>query len=396
MDTTLDNLFTTNKGIWDCFKEFNDKSEMILDESIDSDIEDDDNSDVNNIQNKLSGIKVNDDFTTDDNNDSVDNIPIDELLDEFEVDDSIYTCIDCKTYTLVYSEGGHVCTKCGVIQQKKLSEEAEYRNYADSNKNSNPERVGIATDMMFQESSLGTNITFRPNDNMHVKRMVQYNSWSQIPYSERSLYKICSMISAKSKNASLPTIIIDKSKEYYNIIKKVDNSRGSNRLGIIAACVYFACKGEGVPRSSKEIANIFSLTISDMTAGIKHFRQVWAVAKTNGEILNKEISNPIEYIDRYCSNLSLSNEVKHVSEFIVVKAIMNSLCDDNTSPSIASSSIYLACNVLGINITKSVFAESCRVSSVTISKCFKKLNEHKMLLLPSAIIKKYNVVNEYE
>jgi transcription initiation factor TFIIB len=390
------NLFNNNKNVWDCFKEFENKSSLILDESNDSDNEDNnlDNIDENNdynLSDDNAGFdsKVNDD-------ESYDDISADKILEEFGIIDNIYACLDCKTFTLIYNEGQHICTKCGLVQQKTLSEEAEYRNYSDSNKSTNPERVGMPTNSMLPESSLGTLITHRNHDNTYIKRMVQYNTWHQMPYKERSLYKICCKITAKSKGSGLPNIIIERAKEFYNIIKEVNISRGDNRDGIIAACIYFACKDEKVPRSSKEIANIFGIKLQDMTKGIKNFRETWRVAKSNGDKISTDFSNPIDYIERYCSNLSVPIEVKHISEFIAIKSIMNNLVDDNTAPSIAAGSIFLACSVTGQSITKKQVSEACKTSEVTISKCFKKLNEKKMDLLPISIIKKYNIVSDYE
>ena len=71
---------------------------------------------------------------------------------------------------------------------------------------------------MLPESSLGTLIKQRAYDNNSIKRMVQYNSWHQMPYKERSLYKICCKIASCSKMNGLPTIIIERAKEFYNII----------------------------------------------------------------------------------------------------------------------------------------------------------------------------------
>ena len=97
-----------------------------------------------------------------------------------------------------YQDGQHVCSNCGLVQQKKLSHEAEYRFYGDSdNKSNNPERVGLPSYYMLPESSLGTMITHRSFDKQSIKRMVQYNTWSQMPYKERSLIKLV-VISLKS------------------------------------------------------------------------------------------------------------------------------------------------------------------------------------------------------
>ena len=305
-----------------------------------------------------------------------------------------FGCANCKTYTLIYKDGQHICNGCGEVQQKRLSHEAEYRFYGDSdNKNSNPERVGLPTNYMLPESSLGTLIKQRAYDNNSIKRMVQYNSWHQMPYKERSLYKICCRIANRSKMNGLPTIIIERAKEFYNTIRDVNISRGDNRDGIIAACVYFACRDENVPRSTKEIAGYFDIKLQDMTRGIKKFRENWRLANPNNkdDIFKSESSNPIDFIERYCSNLPIETNIKHISEFIAIKAIFSNLVDDNTSPSIAAGSIFLACSVTKQNITKKQVAEACKTSEVTISKCFKKLNNRKLDLLPRQIRLDYNI-----
>ena len=313
-------------------------------------------------------------------------------IDESDDLQEQYGCTNCKTYTVIYKDGLHICAVCGIVQQKRLSHEAEYRFYGDSdNKNSNPERVGLPTNYMLPQSSLGTLIKQRAYDNQSIKRMIQYNSWHQLPYKERSLYKICCRIASRSKMNGLPTIIIERAKEFYNTIRDVNISRGDNRDGIIAACVYFACKDENVPRSSKEIAGYFNIKLQDMTRGIKKFRDNWRLSQKNNDKLKTNSSNPIDFIDRYCSNLPVENNIKHISEFIAIKSIFKNLVNDNTSPSIAAGSIFLACSVTNQNITKKQVAEACKTSEVTISKCYKKLNQKKLELLPRDIINTYNI-----
>ena len=314
---------------------------------------------------------------------------------EENIDDELqddYGCESCKTYTLVYQDGQHVCSNCGLIQHKKLSQDAEYRNYGVSdNKSANPERVGMPTNYMLPESSLGTFITQRTYDKQHIKRMVQYNTWSQMPYRERSLYKTCCEISNKGKMNGLPTVITERAKEFYNTIRDVNISRGDNRDGLIAACIYFACKDECVPRSKKEIADVYKIDLKDMTIGIKNFRTNWRLSKKYGDKLKIECSNPIDFIERYCSHLPVSSNIKHIAEFIAIKSIFKNLVDDNTAPSIAAGAIFLACYVTEQHITKKQVADACKTSEVTISKCYKKLNEKKVDLLPKEIIKTYKI-----
>jgi transcription initiation factor TFIIB len=315
-----------------------------------------------------------------------------EISEEKSDIEKTYACSECKSFNLLYADGQLYCGDCNIMQDKRLSHEAEYRFYGtNDSRSANPERVGMPTNSLLPKSSIGTLIQKRSYDNPSIKRMVQYNSWNQMPYKERALYKICCGIKNKSTRGGLPTIIIERAKELYNIVKEVNISRGDNRDGLIAACVWVACKDIGVPRSSKEIAKIFEIELKDMTRGIKFFRENWRLAEKGTDKISRDSSNPLNFIERYCSPLPVSIDVKHIAEFIAVRAIFENLVDDNTAPSIAAGSIFLAATITRNNVTKKQVADSCKTSEVTISKCFKKLNESKLKLLPKAVIKKYNI-----
>ena len=317
--------------------------------------------------------------------------------DDFENDmnDDIhleYGCNNCKTLTLMYQDGNHCCVTCGEIQKKRLSHEAEYRFYGDcDNKSTNPERVGLPTNYMLPESSLGSLIKQRPNDNSSIKRMVQYNTWHQMPYKERSLYKICCKIATCCKIHGLPTIIIERAKEFYNIIREVNISRGDNRDGIIAACVYFACKDEKVPRSSKEIADMFSISVTSMTKGCKRFMEIINLNKiVNNKNINLASSGSTDFVHRFCSKLNMNKDLTNVCLNICTKAEEYSLVSENTPPSIAAGTIYLVSMIYGLNLNKKTISQSCKISEVTICKCYKRLKKYYTYLLPKDILDKIN------
>ena len=345
------------------------------------------NKDINDIWDSFKNFDQNSCNLINENTNNKNNIQNEEYSILFD-----YKCIDCETFTLIQQDGHSVCTVCGLQQNKKLSHCAEYRFYGDNdNKINNPERVGMVANYLLPQSSLGTMIKKRSSDSIQIKRMVQYNSWHQMPYKERSLYKICCKISNQCKINGIASIIIDRSKEFYNIIKDVNISRGDNRKGLIAACVFFACKDCNVPRSSKEIAKVFNISLSDMTKGIKNFRTNWFLSDNKNDSLTIEASNPIDYIDRYCSSIPVSNNIKYLSQFIVIKAVQYNYVNDNTAPSIAAGAIYIACELTNQKISKKQVSEACKTSEVTISKCFKKLSDNVVNLFPKSILKKYNI-----
>ena len=62
--------------------------------------------------------------------------------------------------------------------------------------------------------------------------------------------------------------------ENYKLLDEAQISRGTNRKGLIAACIYIACKKRNVPRSAKEIAEIYDLKVNEMTRGCKKFLEI--------------------------------------------------------------------------------------------------------------------------
>ena len=320
------------------------------------------------------------------------NNKIDKNIEKPHIDK--HFCDFCKTNTLKYQDGQFYCTSCGIFQQKQLSEDIEYRFYGDcDNKNSNPERVGMPTNSLLPKSSLGSLIAYRTYDSHSFKKMIKYNSWNAMPYKERSQWKVFTQISTECISSGLPSVIIEQAKSYYKTISETNISRGSNRQGLIAACVYMACKKESVPRSAKEIAEIFGIHLHDMTRGCKRFKEIWRLSKKTS-IIKTRSSNSLDYIDRFCSNLQPSNYLKHISEFIAIRSMISveNLVEDNTAPSIAAGCIFITCIVTKSNVTKKQVSDACKISEVTISKCYKKMNMNKIQLLPKLIIEKYNIV----
>ena len=202
------------------------------------------------------------------------------------------------------------------------------------------------------------------------------------------MYKVFDTIQTKAKAQDINPCIIEEAKVLYKAIAENKISRGSNRVGIIAACVYKACKNKLVPRSHKEIARMFDINVTHMTRGCKKFDEIMNYIKYDNKTSNIEGSKSTDYITRFCSKLNLGSNILNVCKFTCSKAEEYSLVSENTPPSIAAGTIYLISSLLNLNISKNKISEICKISEVTISKCYKKLLEHHKHLLPEDIIEK--------
>ncbi len=261
--------------------------------------------------------------------------------------------------------------------------EPEWRFYGSQDtKTCDPTRCGMPVNSLLPESSVGTSISFRGNRNHSMNKLRKFQQWNGVPYKERSLLKVFQEIERVCKCNGLAKIIVNEANSLYKIVSTTKISRGSNRKGIIASCVYFSCKINKFPRSTNEVAYMFNISVPIMTKGCKKFQEIMQINKLdiNRIHLTKTI-NIDDFIDRFCNKLELSTEdLNQIKEISKLSKLYN-LISDNTPPSMAAGCIYLYIKEYDLDISRAKIAEVSKISEVTVNKCYKKLEKHKEKIL---------------
>ena len=321
----------------------------------------------------------------------------DDIWDEFkttneEDNEDISYCNQCKSTNLEYDKDGYMlCLDCHSIISMVIDTGSEWRYYGnDDSKSADPTRCGMPISSLLPLSSHGSVISSFYTDSYEMRKIRKYHGWNAMPYRERSLWSVFDTLTARASSNGIPICIIEEAKKTYKELSENRISRGANRLGLIASCIWGACKEKNVPRSSKEIAKIFDLPITNMSKGCKQYQEIMNTinktkakkSKKNSKISCLSASKPDDFIHRFCSNLNMSNNELELALYVAQKAVEHSLVTENTPPSIAAGSIFLVSNVLNLNITKKDISNSCGTSEVTISKCLKKMEKYYNLLLP--------------
>ena len=271
----------------------------------------------------------------------------------------------------IYSEVETTCKVCNKTIGDILNvPEWRYYGSTDSKRN-DPTRCGMPVNPLLPGSSLGTTINNKGNI---YDRISTRQNWNSMPYKERSKYKVFMEISEKCNKNQLPNIIRETAKSLYSIIADTKISRGKNRRGVIGACVFNACKECKVPRSVKEIAAIFDMDPKVLTKGCKNYTEIIRLNKINvNRSQNSETIKMIDFVERFCHNLSISDtDMKSIRKITEI-CESNHLIYDNTPPAMATGCIYLFSQLSKIDISKKTISENCNISEVTINKCYKKL-----------------------
>lgn len=257
----------------------------------------------------------------------------------------------------------------------------EWRYYGiNDTKSSDPTRCGMAINPLLPEASVGS--TIKPgyyDKTMNKTRRMQ--DWHSMTYKERSLYNIYNELQEICQRNHLKSIISQEAKSLYKIIAEYKISRGNNRIGIKAACIYFACKNCNVPRSTKEISEMFKIENVIVTKGCKKFQEIINSSKQYKERINKNsIINYSDFLDRFCNKLNLNELDISIIKSIADKSIKYRLVYQSTPPSIAAGAIYYYVKKKELNITKKDISDISKISEVTINKCYKKLLEKDLMI----------------
>ena len=324
-----------------------------------------------------------------------------EVLDDYKKpspeppkneNNSIYFCDNCHDETIKNIKGELICTRCSKTSGIYIDSSAEWRYYgSEDSRSSDPNRGGMPTssNSLLKEFYLGSIISSRYNESYEMKIIRKRNIWISSCYREKSLITVFESMSSRAKKYGIPNCIIEEAKYIYKQVSELKISRGENRVGIIASCLYISCCTNNSRRSTKEIAEIFMIPHTSMTKGFKKFYEI--ILSVKPEMVKDcilDISNSLDFINRYCSNLSKFDD-KHTQlcYYMCSKIEDEDIVSENTPSSRAAGCICLVSYLFGLNESKKKIAEVCKTSEVTISKCFNKLIEYYIILVPENMLR---------
>lgn len=296
-------------------------------------------------------------------------------------------CSACRTGEHIISDnidGSIVCSKCGnVIEYSVFDRTPEWKTFDDSTTNG---RCGAPINNLLPSTSMGTYIGGKNN---HKLKMLQ--NWCSVPSHERSLSIVFNMIKKICENNGLDRCVEDdakilykKASEYRNENHVYKNDRVSliirrkNRIGLISACVYYACKRYNCAKSVKEISKIFGIEPKCVNKGCKNFIKYTKHLK---EDYNTSISVPSQYVLRFCKKLGI--EQKYVNEIITMTEKIQKMntITSHTPLSIASACVFRCLLQHNITrITKNDISNVFGISEVTIIKTYNHLNKYNDIL----------------
>jgi transcription initiation factor TFIIB len=295
--------------------------------------------------------------------DKVSNIGNQRYNAQEDKDESI--CV-CGSNEYIIDESLYICKECATVLDRTIDCSAEWRYYGGGDtKEADPSRCGMPTNSLLPKSSLGSMISGFRSDNRDIRRIRMFQIWNSMPYQERTLLNVFDKIAINTAAYGISSKVLGDAKVLYKqaSVKKI--SRGENKEGLIASCIYHACIINGVPRSTKEISKMFNINPMVLTKGNTRFQTLMQ--------LNVKCVYAENYISRFGSILGMSrDEIEECSRLAKYLEDEEIISDNSATSSAAGIIHYYICN-RNKEITKKNIGIVCGVSEVTITKCVKRI-----------------------
>lgn len=287
-----------------------------------------------------------------------------------------------------YSSGDMVCGDCGIVVGDRIIDtRSEWRTFQnDGTGGDDPSRVGGPSNPLLDNDSLGTTISSKDNYSGISKDLNRVQGRSTMKPGEKALLAAFRDIGAKCDRIGLPRLIADKAKQFYKLVEDSKSMKGKNSEGIMAACIYLACRQENVTRTYKEIS---ALTMVPKKEIGKCSKQIHELLKSNNALGGGRSMGTVsteDFITRFCSHLRLGMDVQKVAIAVLKKCSELGVTAGKSPISIASAAIYLTCHLFpnsgktfkDINIVSSV-------SEGTIKSTYKEMYTRRFELIPPEI-----------
>jgi transcription initiation factor TFIIIB Brf1 subunit/transcription initiation factor TFIIB len=168
---------------------------------------------------------------------------------------------------------------------------------------------------------------------------------------------------------SLPEGVLKDAKTLYKKFNENKLTRGAVRSGVKANCVLYACRLANIPRTTKEVADMFGIQCKDISRTTTMFTGIIKDEKTEKNYVTK----PFNVMSRLLNSFEISRE-----ERLKCNQMCNKLeeCVDLMSKSPNSVATAIIFIVLGERMSKSELCEKCGVSIPTLNKIVVILKRH--------------------
>ncbi|KAF7285241.1 transcription factor IIB isoform X2 [Rhynchophorus ferrugineus] len=275
-----------------------------------------------------------------------------------------------------YRAGDQICSECGlVVGDRVIDVGSEWRTFSNEKSGVDPSRVGGPENPLLGGSDLTTMIgPGRGDASFDSFGVSRYQNRRSMNSSDRALINAFKEINAMADRINLPRTIVDRANNLFKQVHDGRNLKGRSNDAIASACLYIACRQEGVPRTFKEICAVSKISKREIG---RCFKLILKALETSVDLITTG-----DFMSRFCSNLSLPNMVQRAATHIARKAVELDVVPGRSPISVAAAAIYMASQASEDKRSQKEIGDIAGVADVTIRQSYKLMYPHAPKLFP--------------
>ncbi|XP_049302005.1 transcription initiation factor IIB isoform X2 [Bactrocera dorsalis] len=235
-----------------------------------------------------------------------------------------------------YRAGDMICSECGlVVGDRVIDVGSEWRTFSNEKSGIDPSRVGGAENPLLGGGDLSTIIgPGTGSASYDAFGAPKYQNRRTMSSSDRSLISAFKEISTMADRINLPKTIVDRANNLFKQVHDGKNLKGRSNDAKASACLYIACRQEGVPRTFKEICAVSKISKKEIG---RCFKLTLKALETSVDLITTA-----DFMSRFCANLDLPNMVQRAATYIAKKAVEMDIVPGRSPISVAAAAIYMA------------------------------------------------------
>ncbi len=279
-------------------------------------------------------------------------------------------CPSCGGKKIVSDQdtGELFCGKCGLVITDKIADTgAEWRSFA--NDDNNRARTGAGTSLTMHDMGLSTVIGAANKDatgkplsasvKSSIERLRTWDSRSQAHSSaDRNLRQALNEMNKLKDKLALTNAVLEKAAFIYRKAMEKKLVRGRSIQGLVAACLYAACRTTETPRTLDDIANGINIRRKDVA---RCYRLIYRELE-----LKMPVVDPVKGVSRIASIAGLGEKTKRKAISILDEAKRKYITAGKDPMGIAAAALYLACISTGETKSQKEISNASGVTEVTI------------------------------
>jgi transcription initiation factor TFIIB len=278
------------------------------------------------------------------------------------------------------TEGYQVCVDCGRVLDLNIHEGPEWRTFSDGDRGRKPSvnRCGPPAHPILADSALSTCIAASPNVSSASNRLRKVHQWNVMGPKDRHMLQMMRELEHLDAEGQLGSRVVAISVTLYEEVYRTlqaytgTTKRCNNRVGLKAACVYFACRSVQCPRDRKEIATMLGAPVRIITKGINTFMDIMG-----GDFVQLPPLRAHDFVNRFSNALNLKYPYQSRITCVLDYCAEISTIRECTPISLVSGAILYVVKHYGLDVEKERIRIVTGSSVMVINRTLSALLQHK-------------------